>query len=207
MNRIAKHLRGHFVAYLALFFALGGTSIAAVNALPRNSVGSAQIKNGSIQKVDISKRTAAALRGKRGPRGLQGIQGIQGIQGVQGAQGQKGDKGDTGAPGTAFAYALLKTDGTFDAARSKNIVASTRVATGVYCVKTNGTPKSGTASPQLDSPGGAFNYGVVSQIKVGAEMASSTCPSDYTTTGAQITAAKGSDGTLVNNGVFVILDN
>jgi hypothetical protein len=91
LRKIGKHARGHFVAYLALFFALGGTSFAAVTALPRNSVGSPQIKNGAIQKIDISKRTVSALRGLRGPRGLQGIQGIQGIQGV------KGDKGDKGA--------------------------------------------------------------------------------------------------------------
>jgi hypothetical protein len=40
MRKIGTHMRGHFVAYLALFFALGGTSFAAVNALPKNSVGS-----------------------------------------------------------------------------------------------------------------------------------------------------------------------
>ena len=40
MRKFGKHVRGHFVAYLALFFALGGTSIAAVNALPKNSVSS-----------------------------------------------------------------------------------------------------------------------------------------------------------------------
>ena len=35
-----RHLRQHFVAYLALFVALGGTSFAAANALvPSNSVG------------------------------------------------------------------------------------------------------------------------------------------------------------------------
>jgi predicted RNA-binding protein with TRAM domain len=86
-------MRSHFVAYLALFFALGGTSFAAANALPKNSVGSPQIKNGAIQKIDISKRTVAALRGLRGPRGLQGIQGIQGIKGDTGAKGDTGPAG------------------------------------------------------------------------------------------------------------------
>ena len=89
MRKIGNHMRGHFVAYLALFFALGGTSIAAVNALPRNSVGSPQIKNGSIQKVDISRRTVAALHGARGARGPAG---------PTGATGAKGDKGDPGTP-------------------------------------------------------------------------------------------------------------
>jgi hypothetical protein len=89
-GRLFHHLRGHFVGYLALFFALGGTSFAAVQALPRNTVGSAQIKNGSIRKVDIGKRTVSALRGLRGLRGLQG------------ATGAQGSKGDTGAKGADF---------------------------------------------------------------------------------------------------------
>jgi hypothetical protein len=109
MRKIGTHMRGHFVAYLALFFALGGTSIAAVNALPTNSVGSAQIKNGAIQKVDLAKRTVSSLRGLRGTRGLQGPAGPQGPAGATGATGAtgaagvnglKGDKGDPGTPAT-----------------------------------------------------------------------------------------------------------
>jgi Collagen triple helix repeat (20 copies) len=103
MRKIGKHMRGHFVAYLALFFALGGTSIAAVNALPNNSVGSPQIKNGAIQKVDLAKRTVSSLRGLRGTRGLQGPAGPQGptgATGATGAAGATGPKGDQGNPGT-----------------------------------------------------------------------------------------------------------
>src|SRR6478672_480351 len=87
LRKIGKHARGHFVAYLALFFALGGTSFAAVNALPKNSVGSPQIKNGAIQKVDISKKTVSALHGLRGPRGLTGATGATGTAGATGAAG------------------------------------------------------------------------------------------------------------------------
>jgi hypothetical protein len=96
MSKIANHVRGHFVAYLALFFALGGTSFAAVNALPRNSVGSAQIKNGAIQKVDLAKRTVSSLRGLRG---LRGTAGPQGPAGPTGATGATGAAGATGPPG------------------------------------------------------------------------------------------------------------
>lgn len=63
MKKIGNHLRGHFVAYVALFFALGGTSLAAVQSLPRNSVGTkqlkrnavtgAKVKNNSLQGADI----------------------------------------------------------------------------------------------------------------------------------------------------------
>src|SRR5437870_4533073 len=99
MSKIGKHMRGHFVAYLALFFALGGTSIAAVNTLPKNSVGSSQIKNGSIQKVDISKRTVSSLRGLRGPRGLTGPTGATGATGATGSQGGQGLPGTQGPSG------------------------------------------------------------------------------------------------------------
>jgi hypothetical protein len=97
MKKLGKHMRGHFVAYLALFFALGGTSIAAVQALPKNSIGSAQIKNRSIQKIDLAKKTVSALRGAKGAQGLQGPAGPQGPQGAQGPQGPQGPKGDAGA--------------------------------------------------------------------------------------------------------------
>jgi Collagen triple helix repeat (20 copies) len=111
MKGVGRHMRGHFVAYLALFFALGGTSIAAVNALPNNSVGSPQIKNGSIQKVDISKRTVSSLRGLRGSTGPQGPAGPQGPQGAAGATGAAGPAGPAGAPGANGATSVKFREG------------------------------------------------------------------------------------------------
>jgi hypothetical protein len=71
MNKIGNHLRAHFVAYIALFFALGGTSMAAVQALPRGSVGTKQlkrnavigskVKNNSLQGVDILESSLARV--------------------------------------------------------------------------------------------------------------------------------------------------
>src|SRR3954451_15061341 len=100
-QRLFRHMRTHLVAYLALFFALGGTSIAAVNALPKNSVGSPQIKNGSVQKVDISRRTVSTLRGLRGLRGPAGTQGPAGTLGPAGTQGPAGPAGAQGDQGPA----------------------------------------------------------------------------------------------------------
>jgi hypothetical protein len=53
MNRLIRHARSNVIAYLALFVALGGTSYAAIN-LPANSVGTRQLKNGSVtpRKLD-----------------------------------------------------------------------------------------------------------------------------------------------------------
>jgi len=46
------------ISLIALFVALGGTTYAAVNALPRNSVGTKQLKNGA---VTAAKLNASAL--------------------------------------------------------------------------------------------------------------------------------------------------
>src|SRR5206468_2927614 len=89
------------ISIIALFIALGGTSYAAATGLlPKNSVGSAQVINRSLQKGDLSRTAVASLRGNRGPRGLQGIQGDPGAAGPAGPTGPKGDKGATGDPWT-----------------------------------------------------------------------------------------------------------
>jgi hypothetical protein len=105
-RKIGTYIRRHHVALLALFFALAGTSYAASSALlPKNSVGSAQVRNGSLQTVDFSKKAKAGLRGAPGPQGIQGVQGqrgptgARGAQGVQGTQGIQGIQGQTGPTG------------------------------------------------------------------------------------------------------------
>jgi Collagen triple helix repeat (20 copies) len=95
-----RHLRGNLVAYVALLIALSGTSYAAASKLgPANSVGTAQVVDGSLQKVDLSRKAVAALRGTTGPRGLRGPTGSRGLTGSQGPQGAPGSPGLTGTPG------------------------------------------------------------------------------------------------------------
>jgi hypothetical protein len=79
------------VAFLALLVALSGTSIASdVTAAAKHLITGKQIKNGSVQVKDLSKKARKTLKGKRGGIGPQGPQGIQGIQGVKGDQGIPG---------------------------------------------------------------------------------------------------------------------
>lgn len=93
--RSARHLRQHFVAYLVLFVALGGTSAAAANALvPKNSVGSAQVINGSLLKKDF--KSGQLPRGARGPVGPAGARGSAGAAGPAGAAGAAGAAGPPG---------------------------------------------------------------------------------------------------------------
>jgi hypothetical protein len=91
---ISRAARRHSLAMFALFVALGGTGYATVTHLvARNSVGSAQVINGSLQKADLNKKAFAGLKGAQGRQGLRGPTGAAGIP------GPPGPKGDTGAPG------------------------------------------------------------------------------------------------------------
>ena len=55
MGKLLAHVRANLVAYLALFVALGGTSVAASNVLlPKNSVGTLQLKKGAVTKPKIA---------------------------------------------------------------------------------------------------------------------------------------------------------
>ena len=93
----------------ALFAALSGTSYAAATKLiGKNSVGSAQVVNGSLQTVDLSKDARALLKGNRGPAGPAGAAGPVGAAvraGATGATGAAGTAGATGATGPAGAEA------------------------------------------------------------------------------------------------------
>jgi hypothetical protein len=95
------------VACLALLVALGGTSIAAVNQLvPRNSVGTAQLRNNAVttQKVRNNAITGAKVRNRSllrvdfAPGQLPaGPTGPQGPAGPAGAAGPAGPAGVIGA--------------------------------------------------------------------------------------------------------------
>ncbi len=103
--RLVRHVRQQFVGYLALFIALGGVSYAAVT-LPRNSVGSKQIKRGAVKNSDLGRSAVTGSKVKNGSlqatdfRSGQLPTGPQGPQGATGATGQGGPKGEPGAAGS-----------------------------------------------------------------------------------------------------------
>jgi hypothetical protein len=73
IRKVGTYLRRNHLALIALFLALGGTSYAAGSKLlPRNSVGTEQVVNGSLKTTDLSKKARRALRGARGPQGQPG---------------------------------------------------------------------------------------------------------------------------------------
>ena len=66
MNSLRRHLSRNLVAYVALLLALSPTAYAGTKALlPRNSVGSRQVIDHSLRKVDFS---TGALPARQPPR-------------------------------------------------------------------------------------------------------------------------------------------
>lgn len=93
----AKLTYANVMATLAVFIALGGTSYAALT-LPRNSVGSAQIRSKAVRSAeirdraiqirDISARARIALQGRTGPTGPAGADAVSFRSYVNGGGGQ-----------------------------------------------------------------------------------------------------------------------
>src|SRR3954454_14689211 len=173
MRRIREHITSaHLIAMLALFVAMGGTGYAALK-LPKNSVGSKQIKknavtstkvkNGSLKKGDF-----AAGQVPVGPAGPAGRNGTNGANGA------------AGAPGEAAAYARIDAVGNLigGPGQSKGITqamiqhtpgasAAEVAGTGVYCIgglgfdPTNAVVATDNTDAMPAAPtttGGALNF-------------------------------------------------
>lgn len=113
MSSIRKRLTyANVVATLALFLAIGGVSYAAIK-LPKNSVGTKQLKNGAVTGKKIAPAAIKSLS----------TTGPQGPAGSTGPQGPAGPPGEPGEPGSARAYARVSGDGVLDAAHSKGVTA------------------------------------------------------------------------------------
>jgi hypothetical protein len=95
---LRRHLSyANVMATVAVFLALGGTTYAAFT-LPRNSVGTKQLKNGAVTGAKVRRHSLLGIDFKAGqlPAGATGARGAAGPQGPQGLQGPKGDTGPSG---------------------------------------------------------------------------------------------------------------
>src|SRR4051812_30683001 len=146
MQWFRSHLSfANVVSMLALFVALGGVSYAALK-LPKNSVGSKQIKANAVKSGKVKNGSLRSFDFRAGDL----------TQGETGVDGTNGTNGTNGANGTAVAFARIDSTGTLigGADQSKGVVqanvqhaagasAAEVAGTGVYCFGGLGfTPKS-----------------------------------------------------------------
>ena len=101
MRRMLRHRPSPaiVIASIALTIALGGTSYAAIS-LPRNSVGTPQLKKNAVNSAKVKNFSLLRVDFKRGqlPAGPRGPQGVPGTPGATGAKGDKGDPGPATGP-------------------------------------------------------------------------------------------------------------
>src|SRR4051794_19100791 len=95
------------VATLALVLAASGGAYAATQ-LPRNSVGSRQIRKNAVTSSKIKNGSLLPQDFKAGqlPAGAPGLPGQQGQQGIQGVKGDKGDRGPSDAYNRTDIYTI-----------------------------------------------------------------------------------------------------
>jgi|GEM_PF-613914 len=100
------------VAVIALFIALGGASYAAVK-IPKNSVGTKQLKKNAVNSSKVKNHSLLAKDFKKGqiPKGATGLQGPVGATGAVGLRGATGPAGLAGADGTTGAAGPTGADG------------------------------------------------------------------------------------------------
>jgi hypothetical protein len=150
VNFIRRHVMSPamIVACAALIVALGGVSYAAAR-LPRNSVGtvqlrkksvtgaklkrsavtSAKVKNGSLLAADFKAGQLPA--GPKGATGPKGAAGPKGATGLTGARGPKGDQGDPGVSAPQY-WARILPNGTVAASNTSTTVAHAAGANMYY---------------------------------------------------------------------------
>lgn len=125
--RLGTHLRSNVVSYLALAVATSGTAYAVPTVLAKNSVRSAQIVNGQVKPVDLSKSTVQKLS-------------------------TPGPAGADGKPGLVRGYGRVASNGTLSS--SSPGVSVTRPETGLYCIVVTGVDPTSTvvvATPDFNN--------------------------------------------------------
>lgn len=89
---------GIVISIIALIVAMGGTGYAAIS-IPKDSVGTAQLRNAAVTRQKIARNTLRTFMGARGPAGATGQTGVTGQTGATGPAGQQGAIGVPGPQG------------------------------------------------------------------------------------------------------------
>ena len=174
LSRLRARLTyANVVATLALFIALGGSSYAALS-LPKNSVGSkqlkansvtsAKVKLGSLRADDFKCSVRSSLRGSRGPRGAAGRD-RQGRQDGQDGQDRQ-DRQDGGhaaprarrAPGRPSRPTPASRRSSPRCTRASPSGAWPAPSTGIYCLAAPLLTSGSAPRPSCPSATSAAGY-------------------------------------------------
>lgn len=183
-SRILASLRRNAVAWLALFVALTGTSMAASGYVITNQK---QIKPSVLRK--LKKPGAKGARGLAGSQGPQGVPGKDGAPGATGREGKQGKEGKDGAAGGAKAWAHVTASGEVENGNNieeadvvqatffNKTTKKTEIEEGVYCISKLGfTPQNAVATidgDEAEIPGSItahLGQGAESSCKAGTEI-------------------------------------
>jgi hypothetical protein len=120
------------VACFALFIALGGVGIAATS-LPRNSVGTKQLRKNAVTSAKVKNHSLLKADFRAGQLPL-GAKGAAGPPGPAGPAGSTGAKGDTGQQGPSNAYSVSVAGPVAMAAQTLVQLASLSLPAGKYVI-------------------------------------------------------------------------
>ena len=119
----------HVIAIAALFFALGGGAYAAVQAtLPADSVGTKQLRKGSVTPKKLSKSTYKEIK-----KLLKRFTPARETQRPAGPVGPPGKPGEAGPPGPSDTYIAGSAGGSLSG--SNEVIASITVPPGQYLLQ------------------------------------------------------------------------
>jgi len=173
MKNILETIKRHttfpaVISMVALFVALSGSAYA-VTQLPKDSVGSSQIKSGAVKSSELGSYVKSKLRkvgatGETGPRGLQGVAGQKGQDGARGTTGPTGPAGSVNWAGVYEVTATRTGSGTATATCSGN----DQVLSAFWYANSDARPLSGgrgnggrSFGYNFSAPGGGTSISVV----------------------------------------------
>jgi len=153
------------LSLIALFVALAGTATAGGLLIT-----SKQIKDGTIQLIDVSKKARAELEGKPGPEGARGPGGPQGAPGAQGPAGPAGPAGDANV-----VWAFVSASGTL--LNGRGVQRVERIGFGQYRI-TFDRPISACAKVATPYIAEQIGIGNFSPTQAGIGLRSGGVPTD-----------------------------
>ena len=166
------------VACVALTVALGGTGYAAT-VLPRNSVGSAQVKNNSLLRQDF--KQGQLQRGPAGPAGPAGA---------------------AGPAGPAARWAVVRADGTI-IAQSGGITPTAKPSAGAYILNFGSAVTGKLIIASSANAGDVGDRGTVSAGPCGGTPEGSVCPSGNDTNHVRVITRKEGDSIAEDHPFYV----